>query len=186
MSVSCIVDFIFSLEVFHDHFPIHIFEVALDVFLVFLERRDRLAGLDTFGAFSYWGTWARNFVLVRWNCVFFVVLVRRAEQLGVLVGRVKNFVGMFGNIASLCEQILFWAFFPEHKDWPERMPALGVAFRVKAVILGLEWLVILIGHVHKIFDKFEFFFVRIDLLFQGLVLFAHSVHLPRFGLELVA
>jgi hypothetical protein len=78
MSESRIIDFIFSLEVFHEHFPVDVLEVTFDVFLVSLEGRDRLAGLDAFGAFPERGARARHFVLVRRNGTFLVVLIRRA------------------------------------------------------------------------------------------------------------
>jgi hypothetical protein len=65
------------------------------------------------------------------------------------------------------------------------MPALGVVFRAEVLVLGLELLVVLVGHINKILDELQFFLVRVDLLFQALVLFAQRVDLPRFGLELV-
>lgn len=49
---SGLYDFLFGLEVFHEHFSVNVFEVALNVLLVSYEGRYGLARLDTFRAFS--------------------------------------------------------------------------------------------------------------------------------------
>ena len=96
--------FLFRLEVFYQHFSVNVFEVALYVFLVSDEGRYGLARLYAFGAFPERRAGTGNFIIIRRDFLF----------VGVLIRRIYDFVGAFGDIASLSEYIFLRAFFPQH------------------------------------------------------------------------
>ena len=61
-----------------------------------------------------------------------------------------------------------------------------MAFAIKVIILILKLLVVFIGYINKILDEFEFFFVGLDLLFHGGVLFRDLIIFITFLFKLIA
>jgi hypothetical protein len=95
--------FLFRLEVFYQHFSINVFEIALYIFLVSDEGRYGLARLDAFGAFSERRAGTQNLIIIGRDVFSVIMLWRDVLFVGVLIGRINDFVGAFGDIASLSE-----------------------------------------------------------------------------------